>query len=227
MRILINLLLLACIAAGVAVIYVDAQKPVEDVQTNTGVPLRLHMIDEQKLRADLAGGPEDALPEVDGASGPVDAACFVWGPFTTRALRRVEPVLQKAQLMQKMEIADRFLPERYIVYLGPYANEVAVRAFVKQFKQQGFKEVRPIVRGDLAYGVEIKAFKSRTEAQEYLVSGKAPEVQGLRVTNRLGEPSDEVDLIFRGLGKEERTKLFGIWKSQSGTQLKNCSYFGY
>ena len=50
MRLWLNLLLLACIAAGVAVIYADAHKPRGDVQTNTGVPLRVNMIDEEKLK---------------------------------------------------------------------------------------------------------------------------------------------------------------------------------
>ena len=224
MRLWLNLLLLACIAAGVAVIYTDAHKPRGDVQTNTGVPLRVNMIDEEKLKRDMTDGPQDALLQAQGA---VDASCFVWGPFETRDLRGLEATLQMARLMQKMEIADRFLPDRYIVYLGPYINEVAVRAFVKQFRQQGFKSVRPIIRGDLAFGVEIKAFESRQAAQEYLVSGKAPDVKGLRVTNRLGEPSTQVDLVFRALTDDERERLFSVWKTLPKTQLKSCAHYGY
>lgn len=229
MRLLLNLVLAVCIAAGVAVICIDANKPVADVVTNTGVPLRVNMMSKEKLREDLAGGPEEALAAVEASEGesPLDATCFVWGPFMTRSLRDVEPVLRRARLVQKMEIADRFLPERYIVYLGPYVNKVAALAFVKQFRQQGFKNVRAIVRGDLAYGVEIEAFKTRDEAQNYLGSGKAPDVKGLRVTNRLGEPSNEVDLIFRSLTSEERTRLFSVWKKSPGTELKSCSFFGY
>ena len=224
MRLWLNSLLLACIAAGVAVIYTDAQKPSADVQTNTGIPLRVNMIDEEKLKSDLADGPQEDFLQTQGA---VDSSCFVWGPFETRDLRKLEGTLEKQRLTQKMQISDRFLPDRYIVYLGPYVNEVAVRAFVKQFRQQGFKSVRPIIRGDLAFGVEIMAFESRKAAQEYLVSGKAPDVKGLRVTNRLGEPSSQVDLVFRGLTDSERERLFSIWKKHPETKLKSCAYYGY
>ena len=228
MRLFLNLVLAVCIAAGIAVIYIDASKPAAAVVTNTGVPLRVNMMSKEKLREDLSGGLQEALSAVEIAGGEVpDATCFVWGPFKAKSLRTLEPVLQNAKLLQKMEISDRFLPERYIVYLGPYVNKVAAIAFVKQFRQQGFKHVRAIVQGDLAYGVEIEAFKTREEAQEYLDSGKAPEVQGLRVTNRLGEPSNEVDLIFRALTSDERSRLFSVWKENPGTKLKSCSFFGY
>lgn len=222
MRVLLPLVLAGCIAAGLAVIYLDAQKPPVDVMTSTGVPPRVNMIDEEKLRADLSG-----VPAAVDEGVPVDPGCVIWGPFSTQALRRIELVLERARLLEKMQIADRFLPERYIVYLGPYVNEVAVRAFVKQFRQQGFKSVRPIVRGDLAYGVEIRAFKTREEAEAYLASGKAPEVQGLRVTNRLGEPSNDVDLVFRRLTSEERERLIAAWRARPSTTLRSCSELGF
>ena len=81
MRLWLNSLLLACIAAGVAVIYTDAQKPSADVQTNTGIPLRVNMIDEEKLKSDLADGPQEDFLQTQGA---VDSSCFVYSRLSCR-----------------------------------------------------------------------------------------------------------------------------------------------
>ena len=104
-------------------------------------------------------------------------------------------------------------------------NDIAVRAFVKQFRQQGYKNVRPILSGALSYGVEIETFESKEQAQAWINDKKAPDVKGLRVTNRLGEPSDKVDLVFRNLTEDQRQALFAIWKRWQGTEIQNCSFY--
>ena len=93
---------------------------------------------------------------------PIEADCFVWGPFDGRQLTSVQSTLKNRGLLHKAEISDRFLPDRWIVYLGPYSNDIAVRAFVKQFRQQGYKNVRPILSGALSYGVEMKHLRLRS-----------------------------------------------------------------
>lgn len=121
--------------------------------------------------------------------------CVLFGPFAHKDLPGVQERLTRSGLLQKAVVADRFLPERFIAYLGPYDNTTAVRAFVKQFRQQGIRTVKPILEGELSYGVEIASFSSREAAEKYLVSGRAPDMKGIKVTNRLGEPSGQVDLV--------------------------------
>lgn len=216
MRLLINILLFLAVAAGIGFIAYDAMKPSADVLARADITLQ---IQEQEKRAET----RDEKPA--GQSGAVDVNCFVWGPFNERELVGVQPVINSAGLMPYMQIVDRYLPDRWIVYLGRFNNETAVRAFMKQFRQQGFTSVRPILRGDLSFGVEIAAFDSQKEAQAYLESPKAPAVQGLRVTNRLGEPSDEVDIVFQGLDDQKRVRLFREWKKRPSKELKNCGFF--
>ena len=186
---------------------------------------------ETKLKVDV---PELVLATIEARKSdenarisgtPIDADCFVWGPFEGRQMIAVQSTLKQRGLLQKAEISDRFLPDRWIVYLGPYSNDIAVRAFVKQFRQQGYKNVRPILSGALSYGVEIETFESREQAQAWIKDKKAPDVKGLRVTNRLGEPSDKVDLVFRNLTEDQRQALFAIWKRWQGTEIQNCSFF--
>lgn len=104
--------------------------------------------------------------------------------------------LTRSGLLQKAVVADRFLPERFIAYLGPYDNTTAVRAFVKQFRQQGIRTVKPILEGELSYGVEIASFSSREAAEKYLVSGRAPDMKELRLPTASESRADRLILFL-------------------------------
>lgn len=100
-------------------------------------------------------------------------ACMIWGGFPVGDLVRVRLHLKRQHLEDKVLIQDRFGPERFIAYLGPYDNPTAARAFVKQFRQQGYGTVRPILSGELSYGVEIASFGTRKEAEAFLTGRTA------------------------------------------------------
>ena len=147
---------------------------------------------------------------------------MLFGPFAHKDLPGVQERLTRSGLLQKAVVADRFLPERFIAYLGPYDNTTAVRAFVKQFRQQGIRTVKPILEGELSYGVEIASFSSREAAEKYLVSGRAPDMKGIKVTNRLGEPSGQVDLVFNAVTSEEEDRIRNLTKLYPAAELKSC-----
>lgn len=219
MRYFIHFVLLAALFACGWVLYEQSRLPAADLVAET----KLNVQVPEFVLAAIQARKHDEQAKISGT--PVDLDCFVWGPFDGRQLVSVQSALRQRGLLQSAEIADRFLPDRWIVYLGPYDNDVAVRAFVKQFRQQGYKRVRPILQGALSYGVEIETFDSREQAQEWMESSKAPDVKGLRVTNRLGEPSDKVDLVFRSLTPEMRDALFRLGKRWKGTEILNCGYY--
>ena len=221
MRFVLNLLLLIAIVSGLGYIVYAVQNEGGDIVVRESLTVTVSVAPEAVFGTVSGNRPNGAREEA-----AIDDDCFVWGPFDSSELRAVQPFLDRTGLMQRAEIVDRYLPDKWIVYLGRYDNDVAVKAFIKQFQQQGFKSVRPILRGNLAYGVEVAAFENRGEAEAYLASSKAPDMQGLRVTNRLGDPSDKVDIVFNGLSEDERRVLFKAWKSRSGTQLQSCSYYG-
>ncbi len=152
----------------------------------------------------------------------VEASCLVWGGFPVGDLVRVRLHLKRQRLEDKVIIQDRFGPERFIAYLGPYDNQTAVRAFVKQFRQQGFRTVRPILSGELSYGVEIASFKTREAAEAFLSGKKAPDMKGIKITNRLGEPTGMVDLVFSQLNDSEKTRLEALRALYPRTLLSAC-----
>ncbi len=151
-----------------------------------------------------------------------EESCLVWGGFPVGDLVRVRLHLKRQRLEDKVIIQDRFGPERFIAYLGPYDNQTAVRAFVKQFRQQGFRTVRPILSGELSYGVEIASFKTREAAETFLSGKKAPDMKGIKITNRLGEPTGMVDLVFSRLDDGEKTRLEALRALYPRTLLNAC-----
>ena len=218
-RYFVNFVLLLALCACGWFLYDQSRQPTVDLVAET----KLKVDVPELVLATIEARKSDENARISGT--PIDADCFVWGPFEGRQMIAVQSTLKQRGLLQKAEISDRFLPDRWIVYLGPYSNDIAVRAFVKQFRQQGYKNVRPILSGALSYGVEIETFESKEQAQAWINDKKAPDVKGLRVTNRLGEPSDKVDLVFRNLTEDQRQALFAIWKRWQGTEIQNCSFY--
>jgi hypothetical protein len=156
--------------------------------------------------------------------GDINIGCYIWGPFRERESPRIAEKLRKAGLISKAVMKDRFLPEKFIVYLGPFDNQEAALAFQKQFRNQGYRNARAILQGGLSFGVEIAAFNTQEEAQKFLTGSRAPKVKGVRITNRLGEPSGEVDFAFQDISEDERLKLLDLWRDSPRSELKNCSF---
>jgi hypothetical protein len=156
--------------------------------------------------------------------GEINIGCYIWGPFRERESPRIVEKLRKAGLISKAVMKDRFLPEKFIVYLGPFNNQEAALAFQKQFRNQGYRNARAILQGGLSFGVEIAAFNTQEDAQKFLTGPRTPKVKGVRITNRLGEPSGEVDFAFQDISEDERLKLLDLWRDSPRSELKNCSF---
>lgn len=190
-----------------------------------GVIYYPQLVSEGDIKAETkiywqAQTPQVQAPSIQ-ESEPVPS-CFVWGPFAENNLVRVRHFLTKTGLIEKIVIQDRFLPDQFIVYLGPFPEKTSVRAFVKQFKQQGFNQVRPILRGPLSYGVEIASFETRVQAEQFLAGEKSPNMAGIRITNRFGEPSDEVDIVIKDLSPVQEQELVRASGQFSATRLNPC-----
>ena len=217
MRYVINTVLLLALAAALWCWFDQTNGPVSDVASAVKLDARVPDI----VREAFEARKRDRQALISGRSGPSD--CFVWGPCNARQIAAAQKTLRRSGLTEPAHIVDRFLPERWIVYLGPYDNDVAVKAFVKQFRQQGYRHVRPILRGGLSFGVEVQAFETREQALGWIQSDKSPDVQGLRVTNLRGELTDQVDLLLQGITEDKRPKLEAAQKRWKGTSVRACS----
>ncbi len=202
------------IAMGGYLVYFDRQDTGE-IATLT-VPLETKVEQVKETQGAILEG------EMLLANKEDQKRCYAWGPFSAAATKRIAPHLRQWGLDQSVTISDEFLPEKFIVFLGPLENQTSLRAFAKQLRQQGYKKVRPIQRGVLAPGLEIAEFDNEQQAAAYIESGKAPEISGIRVVKRLGEPSGRVNLIFQALEKERAQKLLHLSKEYPATTFQEC-----
>lgn len=148
--------------------------------------------------------------------------CYVLGPISSEVVKQIAPLLRQKGLQRQVVISDHFLPERFIIFLGPLENKTSLRAFLKQLKQQGFKRVRPIERGVMAPGIEIAEFDTESKALTYIESGKAPQISGIRVIKRLGGPSGKVNLIFQSLDENQADELFKLATRHGLKDVQSC-----
>lgn len=211
------LILTAVLFAVCGYWYVLVQKEQKELTVKT-----LSLVFEPSLEERVAQKKEQESKAVR-KENRININCFVWGPIKEKSLATVQEQLKKIYLADIAVIQDRFLPEKYIAYIGPFTSQTAALAFTKQFRQQGYRKVRPILRGALSFGVEIESFNTLKEARAFMTGPKAPTVDGVKITNRLGEPSGEVDLVFPDVTDAQRLALFRLWqRSPSSTDLKNC-----
>lgn len=47
-------------------------------------------------------------------------------------------------------------------------------------------------------------------------------MKGIKVTNRLGEPSGQVDLVFNAVTSEEEDRIRNLTKLYPAAELKSC-----
>ncbi len=219
MKVLAWIFSIVLIFMGGYLVYIDRQDAGEIATLTVPLETKVNLEGREKARethgAILEG--ETLLGENSDQK-----RCYVWGPFSGATTKRIAPSLRQWGLDQSVTISDEFLPEKYIVFLGPLENLTSLRAFAKQLRQQGYKRVRPIQRGVLAPGLEIAEFDNEQQAAAYIESGKAPEISGIRVVKRLGEPSGRVNLIFQALEKAEAQKLLRLSKEYPATTFQEC-----
>ena len=216
----ITVLFLLIVFGGLIGYWIDCcqQKSREtDIATRT-VPLNVTVLTKKG-----AGSTEETTEGQPLEIEENEKKCFVLGPVPQGVTKRIAESLRRSGLEKDMVICDRFLPERFVVFLGPLENKTALRAFAKQLRQQGYKNIRPTERGALAPGLEIAEFETEYQAVAYIESGKAPGISGIRVIKRLGEPSGQVDIVFQELDSFEAKKVLALTGRFSGMKIKECS----
>lgn len=182
----------------------------------------LDVLTKFEVKVSMPVEKNEATSVINEVGEKESSYCYIWGPFSESTVASISNSLKSSKLLDKTMITDRFFPDRFVVYLGPYDNPTAAKAFVKQFRQQGYRHVKAILKGSLSYGIEIASFETEKEANSYLVAGKAPMVKGIKVVKRLGEPSDDIDITLKGLTKEETEEFQKLQKKYPSGRVRDC-----
>lgn len=131
----------------------------------------------------------------------LDVNCISWGPFDKNSLMRLRGYLVRSGFIDNVYVIDRYLPDRWIVYQGPFDDEKKARDAVKTLWSNGFTSARLFVRAPVSFGVQLADFEKKSEADQFLLEHGT--IVGLQVANRLGALSPLSDVQFRRLAADQ------------------------
>lgn len=150
--------------------------------------------------------PAFSFPEDDS----LDVNCMAWGPFNKSSLIRLQGLLVKSGFIDNVYVVDRYLPDRWMVYQGPFDSDAAAKEAEKKLRQAGFRSARAFNRAPVSHGVELASFNSKEEADRFLTENGT--TVGLQVANQLGGLSSLSDVQFRYLNEGQK-KTVRSWAS--------------
>ena len=133
-------------------------------------------------------------------------------------LPEVNQQLQRWRPSVQTQIVERYKDPRFLVYFGPLQTQTALKAFMKQFKQQGYAKAVPVFTGALSGGIVIDSFETEEEALKMHADMPNP-MHGIRIVQQDDIPSDQVDVLVSGINEDqylilkevsEKTKKFSV-----------------
>ena len=101
MRYFVNFVLLLALCACGWFLYDQSRQPTVDLVAET----KLKVDVPELVLATIEARKSDENARISGT--PIDADCFVWGPFEGRQMIAVQSTLKQRGLLQKAEISDR------------------------------------------------------------------------------------------------------------------------
>ncbi|OYV38493.1 MAG: sporulation protein [Thiomonas sp. 20-64-5] len=172
--------------------------------------------------------PQPAPSEPAPQNASADAGttvCRQIGPFgamETAALTQTQAALQSAGLQAKVHTAP--VPEQWMVLLGPFPSQTAMRSALGQITQQGRVKVFAPVTDRPRYepGISLGVFSNEAAAQDQLQIVTKQGVQGAKVVQR-NAGLNRVTLRLPALTPQQ-VKALGSVSGQLGGQLvKTCA----
>ncbi|CUA95973.1 SPOR domain-containing protein [Thiomonas bhubaneswarensis] len=180
----------------------------------------------------LSPASSDSAPAPAPVSAPQTAAadtgptvCRQIGPFgamEASALAQAQAALAKAGL--EAETRNTPVPEQWMVLLGPFPSQEAMRTALDQISQQGKVKVFAPVTDRPRYepGISLGVFSNEASAQEQLQMVKKQGVQGARVVQR-NAGLNRVTLRLPALTSQQVKALSGVSGQLGGQIVKTCA----
>lgn len=172
--------------------------------------------------ADNASVP---APQTEAAAQTAKTVCRQIGPYgamETDALAQAQAALASAGLQAKAHHIP--VPAQWMVLLGPFPSQSAMRAALDQITQQGKVKVFAPVTDRARYepGISLGVFSNEAAAQEQLQIVKKQGVQGAKVVQRNAGLS-RVTLRLPALTPQQLTALGSVSGQLGGQIVKTCA----
>jgi len=161
--------------------------------------------------------------EVAAAAEPT--VCRQIGPFgamETKALAQAQAALSQAGLQAEAHTSP--VPEQWMVLLGPFPSQDAMRSALDQLAQQGKVKVYAPVADRPRYepGISLGVFSSEAAAQDQLQLVRKQGVQGAKVVQR-NAGLNRVVLRLPALTPQQVKTLGSVSGQLGGQVVKTCA----
>ena len=177
--------------------------------------------------ASTPSAPADntSAPQTEAAAQTAKTVCRQIGPYgamETDALAQAQAALARAGLQAKAHHTP--VPAQWMVLLGPFPSQSAMRAALDQITQQGKVKVFAPVTDRARYepGISLGVFSNEAAAQEQLQIVKKQGVQGAKVVQR-NAGLNRVTLRLPALTPQQLTALGSVSGQLGGQIVKTCA----
>ena len=175
--------------------------------------------------AEPSSTPSTPAPPDAAAADSTPTVCRQIGPFgamESAALAQAQAALALAGLKAKMHNTP--VPEQWMVLLGPFPSQDAMRTVLDQIAQQGKVKVFAPVTDRPRYepGISLGVFSNEDAAQEQLQIVKKQGVQGAKVVQR-NAGLNRVTLRLPALTPQQVKALGGVSGQLGGQIVKTCA----
>ena len=177
--------------------------------------------------ASTPSAPADntSAPEAEAAAQTAKTVCRQIGPYgamETDALAQAQAALASAGLRARPHNTP--LPAQWMVLLGPFPSQSAMRATLDQITQQGKVKVFAPVTDRARYepGISLGVFSNEAAAQDQLQIVRKQGVQGAKVVQR-NAGLNRVTLRLPALTPQQLKTLGSVSGQLGGQIVKTCA----
>ena len=181
-------------------------------------PEALRLLTASEARLLEAGTLLSAAPV---ATPVIAAECLQAGLFNDQQATALRPLLQSSLLPGSWSLESSVEPERWIVYMGKYADEEALDKKRGELRRLGVS-FEPLINPVLAPGLSLGHFSSQAEAQSQLASVAARRVRSARVLRERAEVTGQL-LKLPAVSASLRGQLEALKPQLQGFTLRACS----
>lgn len=174
-------------------------------------PEAITVIGHNDLRKAEAQAAEDAKPR----------ECLVVGPFDDSQSNALRAALQASSLgVEAWQLQTVTIPERWVVYIGKFANEAALTKKRAELTGLGLKS-DPVSAAHLVPGLSLGRFDSEAQAQEDLARLRKSGVRTARVMQERAS-SESVQLRLPAATDAQRAVVVGLGDVLAGKTPRRC-----
>ena len=211
--------------------YITREKALSEQKVQRQEQLRQALQEQQQKQLEQAKNARSSVPpipvpnqnSVELRTEP-QSFCFKIGPVSTAKLPSINRSIERAGLLEAVRVESILSADSFVVFIIPTTTQKGAQALAQQMKKRGFQNASVITKGPLLNAVQLGVFSNEEQAQLFFEQAKARlNMSDLRVTRMIGQPTEQVNLIFSSLTESQVQALRRV-SSENRQTLQSCEF---